>query len=74
MVDPTTHINCLGIELNAVSMTLSLPEAKLLVNQVLESSLDKNRSTKRRPQSSGWSALLGSNCRKRRANFSLPYI
>lgn len=39
VVDPTTCITFLGIELNSVSMTLSLPEEKLLLlQQELQSS------------------------------------
>ena len=50
VVDPTTCITFLGIELN--SMTLSLPEEKLLLlQQELQSSLRLNRFTKRQLQS-----------------------
>ena len=52
VVDPTTRITFLGIELNSISMTLSLPEEKLLLlKQELQSSLSKNRFTKRQLQS-----------------------
>ena len=52
VVDPTTCITFLGIELNSVSMTLSLPEEKLLLlQQKLQSSLRMNRFTKRQLQS-----------------------
>ena len=52
VVDPTTCITFLGIELNSVSMTLSLPEEKLLLlQQELQSSLRMNRFTKRQLQS-----------------------
>lgn len=48
VVDPTTCITFLGIDLNSVSMTLSLPEEKLLLlQQELQSSLCMNRFTKR---------------------------
>ena len=52
VVDPTTRITFLGIELDSSSMTLRLPEEKLLhLQQELQSSLSRNRFTKRQLQS-----------------------
>lgn len=52
VVDPTTRITFLGIELDSVSMTFRLPEEKLLLlKQELQSSLSQNRFTKRQLQS-----------------------
>ena len=52
VVDPTTRITFLGIELDSNSMTLSLPQEKLqLLRQELQGSLSRNRFTKRQLQS-----------------------
>ena len=52
VVDPITHITFLGIELDSMAMTLRLPEEKLLLlRQELQSSLSRNRLTKRQLQS-----------------------
>ena len=52
VVDPTPRITFLGTVLDSVSMTLSLPEEKvLLLKQELQSSLRKNQFTKRQLQS-----------------------
>ena len=52
VVDPTTRITFLGIELDSVKMTLRLPEEKLLaLREELRSSLSRNRFTKRQLQS-----------------------
>ena len=52
VIDPTTCITFLGIELDSISMTLRLPEEKLLLlRQELQSSLSRHRFTKRQLQS-----------------------
>ena len=52
VVDPTTRITFQGIELDSMAMTLHLPEEKLLLlRQELQSSLSRNRFTKRQLQS-----------------------
>lgn len=52
VVDPTTCITFLGIELDSIAMTLRLPEEKLLqLRQELQGSLSRNRFTKRQLQS-----------------------
>ena len=52
VVDPTTRITFLGIELDSVSMMLRLPQEKLLLlRQELQSSLSRKRFTKRQLQS-----------------------
>lgn len=52
VVDPTTRITFLGIELDSISMTLRLPEEKLLLlRHELQSSLSRNRFSKRQLQS-----------------------
>ena len=52
VVDPTTRITFLGIELDSIDMTLRLPEEKLLaLKEELQGSLSRNRFTKRQLQS-----------------------
>ena len=52
VVDPTTCITFLGIELDSIAMTLRLPEEKLLqLRKELQGSLSRNRFTKRQLQS-----------------------
>lgn len=52
VVDPTTCITFLGIELDSVKMALRLPEEKLLaLKEELQGSLGRNRFTKRQLQS-----------------------
>lgn len=63
VVDPTTRITFLGIELDSVSMTLRLPQEKrLLLKQELQSSLLHKHFTKCQLQSLAgrlsWAASL----------------
>ena len=52
VIDPTTCITFLGIELDSITMTLRLPEEKLhALKDELQSSLKRNRFTKRQLQS-----------------------
>ena len=52
MVNSTTCIAFLGVELDSMAMTLRLPEEKLpLLRQELQRSLSRNRFTKRQLQS-----------------------
>ena len=52
VVDPTTCITFLGVELDSVAMTLRLPDEKLLtLKQELQGSLRRNQFTKRQLQS-----------------------
>ena len=52
VVDPTTCITFLGVELDSVAMALRLPDEKLLsLKQELQGSLRRNRFTKRQLQS-----------------------
>ena len=52
VVDPTTCITFLGIELDSVAMALRLPAEKLLaLREELQGSLGRNRFTKRQLQS-----------------------
>ena len=52
VVDPTTRITFLGIDLDSVSMTLRLPQEKLLLlKQELQSSLLRKHFTKCQLQS-----------------------
>lgn len=75
VVDPTTCITFLGIELDSMAMTLCLPEMKLLLlRQELQSSLSRNQFTKRKLQSLAGRLSWVASVMKGGRDFSPPYI